>query len=493
MTEDELQEKVKYVQQAKFEAHTLELKAAHEGCPQKLYDTLSSFSNQDGGGTILFGIDEENDFSAVGVYDAQDIQKKINAQCLQMEPVVRPVLTVTMIDGKYFLAAEIPSIDISERPCYYRGKGRIKGSYVRVGDSDEPMTEYEIYSYEAFRRKYQDEVRPANRVTPGALDQNKLNEYLHRLRLGKPNLSQLSDTQIENLMSITKDESITLWASLLFGLYPQAYYPQLSIIATVVPGLQVGDLGLEEERFLDNERIEGDLAQMLERALQFVRRNIKSKTIINKETGKREDRTEYPMNAVREAILNALVHRDYSTHTEGMPIQIQLFDDRMEIRSPGGLYGRITVDQLGKVQPDTRNPMLASAMETLHLTENRYSGIPIIKKEMASYGLPPAELEEKRGTFIVTFRKKAQTTEAAPLADNDVKGKNLLDFCQIPRSRAEIADFLGIKTTRYVMQQYIKPLLEANKLQMTIPEQPRSHKQKYFSHRLARQQEKTDN
>ena len=481
MTEDELQEKVKYVQQAKFEAHTLELKAAHEGCPQKLYDTLSSFSNQDGGGTILFGIDEENDFSAVGVYDAQDIQKKINAQCLQMDPVVRPVLTVTMIDGKYFVAAEIPSIDISERPCYYRGKGRIKGSYVRVGDSDEHMTEYEIYSYEAFRRKYQDEIRTANRVTPASLDQNKLSEYLHRLRLGKPNLSQLSDAQIENLMSLAKDDSITLWATLLFGLYPQAYFPQLSIIATVVPGLQVGELGAEGERFLDNERIEGDLAQMLERALQFVRRNIKSKTIINKESGKREDRTEYPMNAVREAILNALVHRDYSIHTEGMPIQIQLFDDRMEIHSPGGLYGRLTVDQLGKVQPNTRNPMLASAMETLNLTENRYSGIPIIKKEMASYGLPPAELEEKRGTFIVTFRKKAQTAEATPHASNGTKSANLLDFCKQPRSRAEIADFLGIKTARYVMQQYIKPLLDANKLQMTIPEQPRSHKQKYVS------------
>ena len=481
MTEEELQEKIKYVQQAKFEAQTLELKAAHEGCPQKLYDTLSSFSNQDGGGTILFGIDETSSFSPVGVYDAQDIQKKINAQCLQMEPVVRPVLTVTMIDGKHFVAAEIPAIDISERPCYYRGKGKIKGSYIRVGDSDEPMTEYEIYSYEAFRRKYQDEIRPANRVTPASLDQNKLNGYLHRLRLGKPNLSQLSDAQIESLMSIAKDDSITLWASLLFGLYPQAYFPQLSIIATSVPGLQVGDLGTERERFLDNERIEGDLAQMLERALQFVRRNIKSKTIINEATGKREDRTEYPMNAVREAILNALVHRDYSIHTEGMPIQIQLFEDRMEIRSPGGLYGRITVDQLGKVQPDTRNPMLASAMETLHLTENRYSGIPIIKKELASYGLPPAELEDRRGTFTITFRKRPQNSGSPIHTTDDTRIANLIDFCQQPRSRSEIASFLGIKTVTYAMQQYIKPLLDANKLQMTLPEQPRSHKQKYVS------------
>ena len=340
MTGEELLDLLNEIQERKCETQVLEIKAAQHGCPKRLYDTLSGFSNQDEGGIIIFGVDEANNFNECGVYDPHDIQKRINEQCLQMEPVVRPVLTVTMIDGKHFVAAEIPAIDISERPCYYRGKGKIKGSYIRVGDSDEPMTEYEIYSYEAFRRKYQDEIRPANRVTPASLDQNKLNGYLHRLRLGKPNLSQLSDAQIESLMSIAKDDSITLWASLLFGLYPQAYFPQLSIIATAVPGLQVGDLGTERERFLDNERIEGDLAQMLERALQFVRRNIKSKTIVNEATGKREDRTEYPMNAVREAILNALVHRDYSIHTEGMPIQIQLFEDRMEIRSPGGLRQR---------------------------------------------------------------------------------------------------------------------------------------------------------
>lgn len=481
MTEEELQEKIKYVQQVKSESQNLELKAAKEGCPKRLYDTLSSFSNQDGGGIILFGIDEENNFAPVGVYDAQDIQKKINAQCLQMEPVVRPVMTVTEFEGKNFVAAEIPALDIAERPCYYRGTGRIKGSFVRVGDSDEHMTEYEIYSYEAFRRKYQDEVRTADRVTMASLDTNKLNEYLHRLRLDKPNLSQLSDAQIESLMSITREDGITLWAALLFGLYPQACFPQLSIIATVVPGLQVGDSGTSEERFLDNERIEGDLPQMLERAMQFVRRNIKSKTIVNEATGKREDRTEYPMKAVREAILNALVHRDYSIHTEGMPIQIQLFDDRLEIRSPGGLYGRIAIDQLGKVQPDTRNPMLATAMETLHITENRYSGIPTIRREMARFDLPPAELEDMRGTFIVRLRKQSHPAASAPHANNDRKTTDLLNFCRQPRSRAEISDFLGIKTTGYVMQQYIKPLLDSNQLQMTLPDQPRSHKQKYVT------------
>ena len=279
-------------------------------------------------------------------------------------------------------------------------------------------------------------------------------------------------------MSVTLGDHITLCAGLMFGLYPQAFYPQLCVIATAVPGLRVSDLGADGERFLDNERIEGDIPQMLERSLQFVRRNTKNKTIINSQTGKREDMTEYPMTAVREAVLNALVHRDYSIHTEGMPIQIQLFDDRMEIRSPGGIYGRITVDQLGKVQPDTRNPVLASALEILQITENRYSGIPMIEKELAKFDMPPVRLEDRRGTFIVTFYKK----DSAERYDNNCENQRraaLLQFCEQPRSRDEIAKFLGIKTKGYVIQHYIKPLLDEGKLTMTIPGQPKSHKQKY--------------
>ena len=85
---------------------------------------------------------------------------------------------------------------------------------------------------------------------------------------------------------------------------------------------------------------------MLNGAIQFVRKNMKTKTIISSETGQREDRTDYPITAIREAVVNALVHRDYSMHTEGMPIQIIMYGDRMEIGNPVGIAGRMRVDQL---------------------------------------------------------------------------------------------------------------------------------------------------
>ena len=159
MTEEELIGKLEMIQRMKSESNILELKSAEKGCPQHLYDSLSSFSNQDEGGIIIFGIDEKQDYKEVGVYDPQDIQKKINEQCLQMEPIVRSLLTVVQKDGKAFVSAEIPGVDLTDRSVFYKGKGCLKGSYTRVGDSDEPMTEYEVYSYEAYRKKYQDDIR----------------------------------------------------------------------------------------------------------------------------------------------------------------------------------------------------------------------------------------------------------------------------------------------------------------------------------------------
>lgn len=91
-----------------------------------------------------------------------------------------------------------------------------------------------------------------------------------------------------------------------------------------------------------------------------------------------------------------------------MPIQILMFEDRMEIRNPGGLYGRMQIDQLGIVQPDTRNPVLATALEVLVITENRYSGIPTIRRTMAEYGLQKPEFADERGSFIVRFYKEAE-------------------------------------------------------------------------------------
>ena len=479
MTSEELFEKLELIQRLKCETPTIEIKSAEQGCPKHLYDSLSSFSNQDDGGIIIFGVDEKQNYREVGVYDPQDIQKKINEQCLQMEPVVRPLLTVVEKNGKFFVSAEIPGADIADRPVFYQGKGRIKGSFTRVGDSDEPMTEYEVYSYEAYRKKYQDDIRVIERVSFASLNQELLARYIELLKKGKPRLAAISDNEIYELMSIKRDHAITLSAVMNFSPYPQAYFPQLCIIATVVPGTEMGTIGTQGERFLDNQRIEGNISEMLDGAMQFVSRNMRTKTIINPRTGKREDRTDYPITAIREAILNALVHRDYSIHTQGMPIQLIMYEDRIEIRNPGGIYGRIKIDQLGKVQPDTRNPVIASELEVLKVTENRYSGIPTIRRTMQEYNLPQPEFMDERGSFIVKLYKYGENTVTPEM--QKIENNGLILFCKTPRTRKEICDYLGLNSITYAIQTHVMPLVDKGIIKMSIPDKPKSPKQLFYS------------
>lgn len=476
MLSEELLVLIKKIQEIKAESQTVEVKSAHNGCPKRLYDTLSSFSNQDGGGIIVFGLDEKQGFEAVGVYDLQDLQKSVTEQCNQMEPAVRGVFTFAEYEDKNICALEVPSVELVERPCYYKGAGKVKGSYIRVGDADLPMTDYEIYSYESYKKHVHDDEREVERIDLSYMDREILDKYIVEKKQAKPKFSKLNEEQIYEMLNIKRDERFTLAAVMNFALYPQGVFPQLGITAVVVPGYSIGELGNSGERFVDNKRIEGTISEMLEEAMVFCKRNMKIKTIIDSETGKRNDRTEYPINAVREAILNALIHRDYSVHTEGTPIQINFFTDRLEIHSPGGLYGRMTVEQLGKARPDLRNPTLATMAESLNQAENRYSGIPTIRMEMKEYGLPEPEFKNGRNEFVVILYNKEIEQKKICLTLED----KIVEFCKEPKSRKEIAEFLEIKTTTYAYSKYILPLLEEGRLGMTIPGIPASRNQKYY-------------
>ena len=471
MQTEELKKIVLDIKDLKSETQTIELKAATQACPTRLFDTLSSFSNQDEGGIIIFGIDEKDNYAIKGVYDPQDLQKKVTEQCKQMEPSVRALFTVCEIDGKAVVSAEIPGVDISERPVFYKGVGRIKGSYVRVGESDEPMSEYEIYSYEAFRKRTRDDIRTVENGKLIMINEKRMSDYLNAVISERKNLADnVSEDEILELMGITNNSIPTLAGLMTFSKYPQAYFPQLCITAVALPGTEQGTVGNDGERFIDNKRITGAIPDMLEEAVEFVRKNSRTKTIIT-DNGQRADKPEYPIKAVREAILNALVHRDYSVHTENVPVRIEMYRDRMEIINSGGLYGKISIDALGKVRPETRNAALANMLELLKVTENRYSGIPTMRNEFANAGLPAPLFSAVHGEFRVVM-KNGLFSDAAPVSDS------LLEFCSTPRTRGEIVSFVG-KSKNYVMSQIVNPLVDSGKLKMTMPEKPKSPNQKF--------------
>lgn len=139
----------------------------------------------------------------------------------------------------------------------------------------------------------------------------------------------------------------------------------------------------------------------------------------------------------------------------------------------GGLYGKISVDALDKVRPEIRNPILANMLELLRITENRYSGIPTMRTECLKAGLPAPVFSAIRGEFKVTMRNGYYGY------GDDIVAESVVDFCQIPRSRAEIISFTG-KSRNYVMGQIVAPLVDSGKLRMTLPEKPKSSLQKFI-------------
>lgn len=343
----------------------------------------------------------------------------------------------------------------------------------------EQIQRYGSETQTVYRRRIRDDLRPVDGVEVSQFDQFKIETYLALAKESKANLSRLNQDEILNLMGVVKDGHPTVAGILVFSKYPQAVFPQLCITAVVVPGTEMGQTGIDGERFLANQRIEGTIGEMLEEAMFFVKRNMGVKTIIDK-NGKRSDKYEYPPLAIREALLNSLMHRDYSIHTEGTPIRMIMFRDRIEIANSGGLYGKLSIDRLGTVHGDSRNQTLTNILEILKLAENRYSGVPTIKLEMKAAGLPEPEFKSIRGTFTVVLRNRYQQPAVYASSEKSPTQDDILAFCRTPRSREEIVKFVGL-SQYYAMRTLVMPLVADGRLRLLLPDKPKSRHQRYVT------------
>jgi ATP-dependent DNA helicase RecG len=366
------------------------------------------------------------------------------------------------------------------------------------------MTDYEIYALTSYKDGVQEDLRPVKRARMDDLNKDKLREYIEKAKMEKPNFSSFSDEKIMKLCGIIENDEGTIYPTLagvlLFADYPQAFFPQLFVACVVIPGKEVGDLGEMGQRFDDNKRIEGTIEEMLENTLSFIRKNMSYKVIISSTTGKREDLPEYPILALKEAIANALVHRDYSVSREGTYIQIRMFDDRIEIQNPGALYGNNRLEKLGTdTIVETRNKNIIRILEEMgNIIENRHTGIPTMKKEMKKMNLPEPKFEEIRGDFKVTFYNSeidviTQGDQGITQGDQGItQGEGhinmrfsnydrILKYCMEAKTISEISNYLGYKSSKHVKKYYINPLIDCQKIALTIPKKPTSQNQKYIT------------
>ena len=392
-----------------YETNSIEFKKCSSDCPS-LYDSLSSFSNQSSGGCIILGIDEKHDFSPVPISDISLIIKKVQEQCLEMVPEVRASIEIIDYHHYNLICICVPGLPAVQRPCYRRKWGIYQGSFIRVGDGDVHMTDIEVHNYLNLKQQLSDDMTCCGTIAD--LDDRALQEFLFRVADTRPRLYSLGKETILKVLNITKDSNATLAGQLMFGLYPQEFLPCAVINATRSQGIEYASALSTGQRFIDNRRIDGNISSMLNDALSFVHRNTRLATIVDPVTAKRNDKPEYPDLAIRELLLNALLHRDYSRYTHGEAISLNIYSNRLEIISPGGIFGGYSLEEIEtQNRRSLRNPVLISLAETMCIVENRGTGISVTARAMTEADLPTPVYEVSHSHFKVTlFNSNADKT-----------------------------------------------------------------------------------
>jgi ATP-dependent DNA helicase RecG len=408
MTREELQQLIADVQKYQSELANAEVKAARGGTPKRLYEPLSAFANRTGGGVLLFGLNEGSDFSIVGVGDAQRLQEDItHLASSDIEPALRPHFLVDEIDGETVVAVEIDELPAVQKPCFYKSAGLPKGAYLRVGNTNRQMTEYEVFGYLSSRGQPTHDEESISNATLGDLDDRLLDVYLDRLRQARSGASFLDrpreDVLIRLHIAIRHGAVVqpTLAGLLMFGKYPQEFLPQLMITFVQYYGITEEEKTPQGARFVDSRRFEGPISEMIRQTETYVLGAMRKAVLIDGVF--RREIPEYPQEALREALANAVAHRDYSPYVRGSYIQVRMFADRLELQSPGGLFGNVTVENL-EDEHSTRNARLMRMMEDMHVVENRGSGISAMLQAMREANLEPPRFDDRRTSFLVSLR-----------------------------------------------------------------------------------------
>ena len=221
---------------------------------------------------------------------------------------------------------------------------------------------------------------------------------------------------------------------------------------------------------------EGRILQVTEKALEFVRGQIKERTYLGADT-RFVTEPEYPEFAWKELIVNAVAHRDYSI--KGTDIQIKMFDDRLTVESPGTLPGIVRLNNMRHVH-FSRNPKIAQFLHEYEYVQEFGEGVDRLYEVMETAGLPQPEYRVEAFMLYATIRntKTDANLGDTPQVTPQVK---IIAFCSEPRSKAEIANHCGFKDIKHFTARYLKPLLESGQLRMTAPDKPNSSKQKYIT------------
>lgn len=390
------------------ECTTIEAKKA-ASISRSVLETVCAFSNEPelGGGNILLGVEREEhslfpSYIATGVENPDKLQLDLSTQCSEMfNQPIRPEISVENLGGKTILNVFIPELQPSQKPAYFKSEGLPRGAFRRIGSSDQRCTDDDLF---VFYNK--EDSLDSSMIKDTSLDdiseealglyrtlRSKVNSFAEEL--------QYNDTDLLQSLGCIKKESggwrLTYTGLLVFGKRQshRRLLPMVRVDYIRVPGNEwVAD---PENRFTTID-MRGPLIELVQRTFSAIADDL-PKGFLLPEGEIQADSIGLPSKVLREAIVNAFIHR---TYRENQPIQIIRYGNRLEIKNPG--FSLKPEEQLGEPGSRNRNPFIAAIFHETNLAETKGSGIRTMRTLMEKAELMPPTFESDHSNNQFTAR-----------------------------------------------------------------------------------------
>ena len=370
---------------------------------RSLMETICSFSNEPGmgGGDIILGVecsDMPNDnavktYNVIGVEDTDKLQSDIATQCNCMFNIaVRPDVSVEKLNGKNVIVVTVAELDMRSKPLFFKNEGLPRGAYRRIGPTDQRCTEDDMPLFYASSESYDSMV--ISDTSMDDVDENAISRYRTLREKVNPQAEELDYNDQDLLLALgasKKDANgvihLTQTGLLVFGksMAQRRLSPAMRIDYIRVPGTTwVADA---DNRF-DTIDMRGPLILLVKRAYNAIVDDLPKGFVLADGALQAERNSGMPEKVIREAIVNAFIHRTYRVN---QPIQIIRYSNRIEILNPG--FSLKAEDALGEPGSVLRNPFISAVFHETNIAETKGSGIGAMRRLMKNANMVPPTFE----------------------------------------------------------------------------------------------------
>ena len=432
----------------KGESEKIEFKKSL-GLKDEIGKAISAFSNSNGG-KIIVGVDDKTK-QIIGVEIGKNtIETLANYIKQNTDPQVFPQVMVGGVDDKELIVIEVKEAD--EKPVLFKGR-----PYKRVGKSTHKVSSAEIRKLVREERRELNWDEKINKdTTLDDIDREKLNWFL-RIARAKRGLTISEDAPINDILTHLKllnKDGLTNAAIILFSKNTERFFLQSEVKCIALPTTEF------VKPYNIYHSYSGNLFEQVDKAIAFILENIKRPLWIEPGEVMARHPYEIPKDVVREAIVNAIVHRDYTSSSK---VQVRVFPDRVEIWNPGQLPPQLGLDDLKKPHPSLPyNPLLFRQFYRAVYVEDAGGGTIDIIRGCKNANLPEPKFEQRMGCFILTIYRSRLTDEYLDSIDLNERQRKAIEFIKKKRGITNM-DYQQINNvSRQTAQRDLSYLVKKN-------------------------------